>query len=167
MKRSFSHWTNILKFAPGLSIIAPGSGKIPVTQGVILLVTLVTIVTNYDQPLPAVDRQTEPYNKASTTGVPAYNNEFIGVMRRQRSNERSSFQRCLILRLKWVKLFNLNQRSKVFISTSLSVLFLGVKGQERSSDFQLCPIWKVKVSNCSSWLNDWKCPWWPLRTTFP
>ena len=42
----------------------------------------------------------------------------------------------------------------------------GSKVKERSN-FQLCPISKVKVSYCSSWTNNQKFPWWPRCTTFP
>ena len=35
------------------------------------------------------------------------------------------------------------------------------------SNFQLCPISTVEVSNCRSWTNDQKCSWWPRRLTLP
>ena len=40
-------------------------------------------------------------------------------------------------------------------------------GQIKGSILQLYPILKVEVSNCSYWPKDQKCPWWPLRPTFP
>ena len=42
----------------------------------------------------------------------------------------------------------------------------GQRSKERSN-FQLCAISKVKVSNCSSRTKDQNCQWWPRRPTFP
>ena len=42
---------------------------------------------------------------------------------------------------------------------------MGSRRSNKRSYFQLCPISKIKVSNCWSWTSDQKCPWWPLHPT--
>ena len=51
--------------------------------------------------------------------------------------------------------------------TKIYGVIWGHGGQNKRSNFQVCPISKVEVSNCSSWSIDQKCSWWPLRPTFP